>query len=129
MARGHRFHLDRAGHSVTVQTGPASGEVELLVDGKVVASRRGRRPDVTVLAAELPDDPPQPFTVHLHWSKDAGNVPTCFMEADGERVPMPFSPLTGRHSAPPPAGTRVRPLRWLRRVVRRRSRTVRLRRR
>jgi hypothetical protein len=119
MARGHRFHLDRAGHSVTVQTGAPSGAVELLVDGKVVDFRRGRRTGVAVLAGELPDDPPQPFTVHVHRSKEAGDVPVCVMETDGDRVPVPYSPLTARHSAPPPTGTRVRPLRWLRRVMRR----------
>ncbi|GCB43470.1 hypothetical protein [Streptomyces sp. NL15-2K] len=124
MARGHRFHLDRAGHSVTVQTGARSGDVELLVDGKVVDFRRGRRTGVTVLAAELPDDPPQPFTVHVHPSKEAGDVPVCVMETDGDRVPVPYSPLTARHSGPPTTGIRVRPLRWLRRVLRRRSRKV-----
>ncbi|MFG2026300.1 hypothetical protein [Streptomyces sp. NPDC048825] len=41
MARRHRFHLDRDGHSVTVQTGEASAAVELLVDDKVVASEGG----------------------------------------------------------------------------------------
>jgi hypothetical protein len=128
MARGHRFHLDRAGHSVTVQTGAPSGDVELLVDGKVVDFRRGRRAGVTVLAGELPDDPPQPFAVQVHWPKEAGNVPVCVMETDGDRVPVPYSPLTARHAVPPTTGTRVRPLRWLRRVVRRRSRNVRLRR-
>ncbi|UYQ63166.1 hypothetical protein [Streptomyces peucetius] len=41
MAGSHRFHLDQGGHSVTVQLRHARGEVEVLVDGKVAAYRRG----------------------------------------------------------------------------------------
>lgn len=129
MARSHRFHLDRDGHSVTVQAGTTSGDVELLVDGKVVAARRGRRKDVTVLSAELPGDPPQPFTVHVDRSKQAGVVPVCVMETNGSRVPVPYAPFATRQTAPSAAGTRVHPVRWLRRVVRRRSRSMRHRRR
>ena len=129
MTRSHRFHLDRDGHSVSVQTGTGSGDVELLVDGKVVAARRGHRRDVTVLAAELPGDPPQLFTVHVDRSKRAGDAPACVMETNGRRVPIPYAPLAARQTAPPTVGTRVHPLRWLRRVVRRRSRSIRHRRR
>lgn len=125
MARSHRFHLDRGGHSVTVQTGMAPGGVELLVDGKVVASRRGHRRDAMVLAAELPGAPSQPFTVHVDRSKQAGDVPVCVMEINGNRVPIPYTPLTAHHAASPTAGTQVHSLRWLRRVVRRRSRSIR----
>lgn len=44
MARSHRFHLDQDGHSVSVKPA-ASGPVELLVEGTVVATRQGRRRD------------------------------------------------------------------------------------
>ncbi|MEV0634724.1 hypothetical protein AB0I77_07075 [Streptomyces sp. NPDC050619] len=129
MTRGQRFHLDRDGHSVTVQTGAPSAAVELLVDGKVVASHKRRGKDVTVLAAELPGDPPHPFTVRLDRPKEARDLPVCVMEADGVRTPVPYAPLTARHAPPRTAGSEVRPLRWLRRLVRRRSRHVRRHRR
>ncbi|MBV7697805.1 hypothetical protein [Streptomyces sp. TRM70350] len=126
MARSHRFHLDRNGHSVTVQTGAPSGTVELLVDGKVVASQRGHK-DVTVLAAELPGDPPQPFTVHVDRSAGADNVPVCVWEADGSRDPLPYAPLAPRQAPLQAARTPVHPLRWLRRAMRRRLRHSRVR--
>jgi hypothetical protein len=129
MARSHRFHLDRGGHSVTVQTGAASGDIELLVDGKVVAYQQRRSKDVTVLAAEVPGDPPQPFTIRIDQSKEAGDVPVCVLEAGGTRDPMPRTPLAARQAPSPTDGIPVRPRRWLRRLLRRRLRHIRLRRR
>ncbi|MER5209580.1 hypothetical protein ABT063_03060 [Streptomyces sp. NPDC002838] len=124
MARSHRFHLDRDGHSVTVQTA-ASGPTELLVDGKVVASRQGRPRDLTVLAAELPGDPPQPFTIRVDRSNEAGDVPVCVMEADGTRELVPYAPLVARQPPSPGTGP-AHPMAWLRRLVRRRLRHTRL---
>ncbi|MEV1084095.1 hypothetical protein AB0I98_38800 [Streptomyces sp. NPDC050211] len=129
MARSHRFHLDQGGHSVTVQTGAVPGGVELLVDGKVVAVRRRHRKDVTVLAADLPGDPPQPFTIRLGRSEETGDVPVCVMETHGSRVSVPYAPLAARQAASLTADAQVHPLRWLRRVIRRRSRNIRLSRR
>ncbi|MBZ9643131.1 hypothetical protein [Streptomyces sp. PSKA30] len=120
MARSHRFHLDQGGHSVTLET--ASGHVELLVDGKVVGSQRRRSKGATVLAAELPGDPPQPFTVRVDRSKGAGNVPVCLMEADGAREVMPYAPLAARRALSRGAGVPVHPVGWLWRLVRRRLR-------
>ncbi|GAB2756469.1 hypothetical protein GCM10027072_63210 [Streptomyces bullii] len=129
MARSHRFHVDRDGHSVTVQTGSAglasSGVVELLVDGKVVASQRSRPHDVTVLAAELPGEPPQPFTAHLDQSPRAGGVPFCSWEVDGHREPLPYAPLAARRAPSPARPVTTHPLRWLRRIARRRLRHLR----
>ncbi|MGW0191432.1 hypothetical protein ACWDV7_37745 [Streptomyces sp. NPDC003362] len=121
MARSHRFHLDRDGHSVTVQTGPPSGMIELLVDGKVVAARP-RLKDVTALAAELPGDPPQPFTVYVGQSEKAGVVPACLWEVGGHRRPIPYAPLGARRSSSVPGDAGPHPLRWLRRAARRRLR-------
>jgi hypothetical protein len=121
MARSHRFHLDRDGHSVTVQTGPPSSTIEVLVDGKVVASRT-RLKDVTALAAELPGDPPRPFTVYIGQSDKAGVVPACLWEVDGHRKPMPYAPLAPRRAPSLADNAPVHPLRWLRRTARRRLR-------
>jgi hypothetical protein len=103
----------------------ASGRVELLVDGKMVAVRQERRRDVAVLAAELPDDPPQPFTVRVDLSKEAGEVPVCVMEADGARERLPYAPLADRRASFPNVGTRGRTRGRLRRLVRRRLRPFR----
>ncbi|MFV0131343.1 hypothetical protein ACLGI4_27150 [Streptomyces sp. HMX112] len=121
MARGHRFHLDQDGHSVSVElTGP-SGPVEVLVDGKVVALCPGRRRGVAVLAAELPGDPPRPITVRV---EDLGEVPFCVLETSGERYLMPRVPLVPHGG--PPGRAAPRPLRrlraWLRRRLRRAAR-------
>ncbi|WP_151484608.1 hypothetical protein [Streptomyces albicerus] len=107
----------------------ASAAVELLVNGKVVASQEKRGKGVTVLAAELPGDPPQPFTVRIDQSKAAGDVPVCVMETGGTRTPVPYAPLAPVQAPSPTAGTPVPSLRWLRRLVRRPLRHMRLRRR
>ncbi|MFG2026305.1 hypothetical protein [Streptomyces sp. NPDC048825] len=84
-----------------------------------------------VLAAELPGDPPQPFTVRIDQScrKAAGDVPVCVMETGGTRTPVPYAPFTARRALPRTTGTPVRPMRWLRRLVRRRARHIGLSRR
>ncbi|MGW0761209.1 hypothetical protein ACWD1Y_32825 [Streptomyces sp. NPDC002814] len=101
----------------------------MLVDGKVVAAQRGHRRGVTVLAAELPGDPPQPFTIRLGRSEETGDVPVCVMETDGSRTSVPYAPLAARQAASPIAGAQVHALRWLRRVIRRRSGKMHLSRR
>ncbi|MEU7281768.1 hypothetical protein AB0A69_23775 [Streptomyces sp. NPDC045431] len=123
----HRFHLDQEGHSITVLLGRAAHDVEVLVDGKVVAVRheRGRR-GVRELAAELPGeppgDPPRPFTVLV---EDVDGTPLCVMVRDGIRYLMPRVPLLPE--APPygaPGAThplrraRGRARRWVRRLLR-----------
>lgn len=120
MARSHRFHLDRDRHSVTVET--ASSHAELLVDGKVVASQRWRRKGATVLAAELPGDPPHPFTLRVDRSKEAGNPPVCLIETGGVRELMPDTPLAAHRAPSPGAGIPRHPVKRLGRLVRRRLR-------
>ncbi|MGW0816449.1 hypothetical protein ACWD00_24835 [Streptomyces viridiviolaceus] len=120
MTRAHRFHLDVAGHSVTVLTRHATRETELLVDGKTVGYQRtpaGHRRHTVALAAELPGDPPQPFDVTLRAGDAAGHTATCVLEIAGRRYPMPDSPLGGadRTRLRGPA----RPLRRMRRLLRR----------
>ncbi|OEJ23696.1 hypothetical protein AR457_03475 [Streptomyces agglomeratus] len=117
MARGHRFHLDQDGHSVTVQTGQPSGGVELLVDGKVVGYQHGRVKGVTTLSAELPEDPPRPFRILL---EDMGGELFCAMESSGQRFLMPQIPLWKPEEPPPRSRAKPsRPLKRLRRLLRR----------
>ncbi|WP_223166267.1 ABC transporter permease subunit [Nonomuraea sp. SYSU D8015] len=69
MAHRHHFHLELDGYSVTVDADRHPGETELLVNGKVVGYERlhGRQHrSKTMLAAELPGDPPQPFSISLN---------------------------------------------------------------
>ncbi|MFJ8533586.1 hypothetical protein [Streptomyces sp. NPDC093591] len=130
MASSQRFHLDRDGHSVSVQTGGASGVVELLVDGKVVASQRRRRRDAMVLAVELPSDPPRPFSVHVDWSTGTGGRPVCMWEIDGTRDLIPVAPLVARQVSSRADGTTaLHPLRGLCRLARRCLRHLRAHRR
>ncbi|MEV4946455.1 hypothetical protein [Streptomyces sp. NPDC053755] len=81
MTRRHHFHLDHAGHSVsvTVQTGHGAAVV-VLVDGKETGYVKlsGDRP-VTV-AVELPTDPPSQAVVRVTPGPDA---PHCVLEAPG----------------------------------------------
>lgn len=115
MSRGHRFHLDQDGHSISVQVGRPFDGIEVLVDGKVVAYHRGRAKGSTVLTAELPEDPPRPFRVIV---EDMGGELFCAMEASGSRFLMPQVPLWGTDQPPPRAG-RSRPVRRLRGRLRR----------
>ncbi|WP_406729174.1 hypothetical protein WJ438_37840 [Streptomyces sp. GD-15H] len=126
MARTHRFHLDLAGHSVTVQTRHATRETELLVDGKVVDYQRtqtGHRKPAIALTAELPGDPPQPFDVTVQTGETAGRAATCVLEIAGRKHPMPEMPLgrtdTDLSGAPRPS---LRSMRRLLRSLLRRTR-------
>ncbi|WP_267245656.1 hypothetical protein [Streptomyces sp. PR69] len=125
MARVHRYHLDRDGHSVTVRPGHAARDIELLVDGKVVGYRRGSAKGPAVLAAELPGDPPRPFTVTIDPPSPSGSVPVCAMHIDGQvlRVPpVPPGPPASAQHAPRSADGPFGPVRWVRRLLRRRLR-------
>ncbi|MFF9866384.1 hypothetical protein ACF1G0_13280 [Streptomyces sp. NPDC013953] len=116
----HRFHLDQDGHSVTVLLGRTAHDVEVLVDGKVVAARHTHGRGGTELAAELPGDPPEPITLLV---EDVDEVPLCVMVRGGARYLMPLVPLATEGQ--PHAASAVRPLRgirrWLRALVRRRQ--------
>ncbi|MBT2507743.1 hypothetical protein J7I98_18015 [Streptomyces sp. ISL-98] len=114
MTRGHRFHVDQHGHSVSVQLGRPAAGIEVLVDGKVVAYRPGRAKGVTILAAELPEEPPRPFRVLV---EDMGGTPFCVMDTAGSTFLMPQVPLTSRHESP--HLTSSDPVRRLRRILRR----------
>lgn len=118
MSRSPRFHLDLAGHSVTVQTRLATHETELLVDGKVVGyecTQAGHR-GITTLTAELPGDPPQPFDVTLRTGDATGHTATCVLEIAGCTHPMPEVPL-GRGDTMRPGVYRPS-LRRIRRLLR-----------
>ncbi|MEU0272605.1 hypothetical protein [Streptomyces sp. NPDC006307] len=125
----HRFHLDQEGHSITVLLGRAAHDVEVLVDGKVVAVRhehglggRGVRELAAELPGEQPGDPPRPFTVLV---EDVDGTPLCVMVRGGIRYLMPRVPLLPE---PPPYGPpgaahplrrmRGRVRRWVRRLLR-----------
>ncbi|MBT2448641.1 hypothetical protein J7F03_16390 [Streptomyces sp. ISL-43] len=104
MARTHRFHVDLEGHSVTVVLEWPGHEIEVLVDGKVVAHRRKPARNGTVLRAELPTDPPQPLTVLI---EDMGSTPFCSLmtpDARYRRFLMPEVPLTTHESRGGTAG-------------------------
>jgi hypothetical protein len=89
MSRHHYFHTDRGGHSITVsvRSGRAH-EVELLVDGKEVVHRNPHGAGTTVVAAELPDDPPHPFRILVHQPRFGSGVPRCSIVLDGVEMPM-----------------------------------------
>lgn len=90
MSRSHHFHTDHDGHSITVNVSSAGPrELELLVDGKEVVHRTPRGTGTTVMAAELPDDPPHPFRVAVHQSRFGSTVPRCSLMLDGVAEPMP----------------------------------------
>ncbi len=89
MSHDSRFHLDRDGHSITVCVGRARDPVEVLVDGKVVATCQKRRHGVTALTAELPGDAPRPCTLRVEWAAAADGGPVCHLETEGGRTLVP----------------------------------------
>ncbi|MET9324430.1 hypothetical protein ABZX75_30365 [Streptomyces sp. NPDC003038] len=119
MARTHRFHVDLEGHSVTVLLEWPGHEIEVLVDGKVVAYRRKPERNGTLLHAELPTDPPQPLTILV---EDMGDTPFCSLvtpDARYRRFLMPEVPWKTHESR------RRLPRRSLRRLVRQLLRRLR----
>ncbi|WP_411143389.1 hypothetical protein [Streptomyces sp. x-80] len=88
--RSHHFHLDLGDHSITVNIGPGSdGEIELLVNGKVVAYQKEHGPGVTLLTGELPDEPARPFRVRVREPHLIPSGPRSTLELDGTEWPMP----------------------------------------
>ncbi len=89
MSRHHYFHTDHGGHSITVdvRSGRAR-EVELLVDGKEVVHRNPQSAGTTRMDAELPDDPPHPFSVAVRQPRFGSGVPRCSLMLDGVEEPM-----------------------------------------
>ncbi|MER7956043.1 MULTISPECIES: hypothetical protein [unclassified Streptomyces] len=89
MRRRHHFHIDHAGHSVsvTVQTGHKA-VVEVLVDGKETGyATTGHDRPVTV-HIELPTDPPTSATVR---AAAGPGIPRCVLEVPGVE-PQVMSP-------------------------------------
>lgn len=89
MGRHHHFHADHGGHSITVTVRSGAGRgVELLVDGKEVVNAP-RTTGTTLVSAELPDDPPLPFSVAVHQPRFGSGVPRCSLLLNGAEEPMP----------------------------------------
>jgi hypothetical protein len=93
----HHFHLDHDGHSITVdvRSGHAR-EVELLVDGKAVGSRRERASDTVTLPGELPEDPPRPFEVRVDHLRHRSHPPASTLLLDGLEIPIPEREISAR---------------------------------
>ncbi|MEV4616881.1 hypothetical protein AB0K43_30450 [Kitasatospora sp. NPDC049258] len=92
MSRHRRFHLDRAGHSITLNLRAGwRTEYELLVDGKEVDFHRlGHRhgTDDDLLTGELPGDPARPFAVRIEHPAEGREELTCVLELDGAELPL-----------------------------------------
>ncbi|MEU9379253.1 hypothetical protein AB0D94_36630 [Streptomyces sp. NPDC048255] len=99
-----RLHLDQDGHSITVWCGRPGQPVEVLVDGKVIATGRERRSGLTTLPGVVAGDPPKVFTVYLSRPAGPDREPLCTLDIDGMRYLMPEVPLPRR-----PGRTRLRP--------------------
>ncbi|MFJ9839743.1 hypothetical protein ACIRYZ_04620 [Kitasatospora sp. NPDC101155] len=92
MRQRYSFHVDRAGHSVTVNV--RSGwitETELLVDGKECAFHRvhGHGSYPLTLSGQLPEEPPQPLAVTLDRTGRAEHPLACVLAVAGREQPMP----------------------------------------
>ncbi|GGU49688.1 hypothetical protein GCM10010211_12350 [Streptomyces albospinus] len=93
MGRSHHFHLDQGGHSITVNVGPGrDSEIELLVNGKVIAYQKEHGPGMNLLTGELPDDPARLFRVRIREPRLVPTAPRCTLELDGVEHPMPERP-------------------------------------
>ncbi|MEU9015513.1 hypothetical protein AB0D12_38655 [Streptomyces sp. NPDC048479] len=94
MGHSHHFHLDQGGHSITVNVGPGKdGEIELLVNGKVVACLKEHGRGTSLLTGELPDDPTRPFRVRVRQPHLVPSRLRCTLELDGVEQPMPERPM------------------------------------
>ncbi|MEY9964939.1 hypothetical protein ABIA33_002981 [Streptacidiphilus sp. MAP12-16] len=97
MSRLRHFHLDHAGHSITVDVRRGHGrEVELLIDGKEVGYRRERASDMVTMGGELPEDPPQRFAVRVDHLRHRTHAPACTLLLDGREIPMPEREVSAR---------------------------------
>ncbi|MFJ9849381.1 hypothetical protein [Streptomyces sp. NPDC101150] len=90
MSRSHHFHVDQEGNSITVNVGPSrEGEIEVLVNGKVIAYRKIHGRGMNVLDGELPGEPAHPFRVLVREPHLVPTTPRCTLELDGVEQPMP----------------------------------------
>lgn len=90
MTRRQHFHLDRAGHSITVDVRLGrTREIELLVDGKETGLRRERSSDAVTLTGELAEDPPKPFAVRVDHLRQHPELLNCTLVLDGREQPIP----------------------------------------
>lgn len=89
MSRVHHFQTDHRGDSITVETrsGLTHTDVELLVDGKVVAIGQIHGAETCTLTAELPGEMPNPFRVVVTQLKNRGDL-LCTLTIDGIERPM-----------------------------------------
>jgi len=95
--REHFFHLDQGSHSITVDVRSGhSREVELLVDGKEVGTRRERASDTVTLTGELPEDPPMPFAVRVDHLRHRTRTPACTLLLDGREISVPEREVSTR---------------------------------
>ncbi|MEU3462820.1 hypothetical protein ABZ721_23100 [Streptomyces sp. NPDC006733] len=90
MVRRHHFHLDHLGHSITVNIrAGVHRDIEVLVDGHEVDHERVRGNGLSVLTAELPDDPAQPFQIRVHQPRFGSSVPQCVLSLGDVDRTMP----------------------------------------
>jgi hypothetical protein len=90
MSHHQHFHIDHAGHSITVNVaGGHTPEVELLVDGKEVGYRHERGSRIIELSSELPEDPPHPFSVCVYHPRHGQRTLACALRLDGHEAYMP----------------------------------------
>lgn len=90
MTRQHHFHLDRTGHSITVDVRCGhTREIWLLVDGKETGLRRERSSDMITMDGEFAGDPPQPFTIRIDHLRHRSDSPTCTLTLGGGELPVP----------------------------------------
>ncbi|WP_269273084.1 hypothetical protein [Streptomyces sp. H39-S7] len=64
-------------------------DVEVLVDGREVVHERMRGAGLSVLTAELPEDPAQTFQIRIHQPRFGSSVPQCVLSLDDVDRTMP----------------------------------------
>jgi hypothetical protein len=90
MSRRRHFHLDQAGHSITVNVRSGhTAEAEVLVDGKEVAAKQLHGAGTSLLRAEIPEEPAHPFQVRIRLPRMGSGTPSCVLQLDGVEQTMP----------------------------------------
>ncbi|MCQ4079818.1 hypothetical protein NGB36_04230 [Streptomyces sp. RB6PN25] len=90
MSRRRHFHMDQAGHSITVNVRSGhTAEAEVLVDGKEVAVKQLHGSGTSLLCAELPEEPVRPFQVRIRLPRMGSGTPSCVLQLDGVEQAMP----------------------------------------
>ena len=90
MRRTHRFHLDRADHSITVNVRSGrTAEAELLVDGKEVDRRRLHHRGTSTLRAELPEEPAVPIEILVRRPRAGSHQVSCVLVFEGTAEALP----------------------------------------